>query len=150
MSDEVQVRALLVRSRQQVLGHLEVLLPALFDALSAPSDRVVLEALSVQVLSYITPGQSSPPSLCLQQRMRHTHEHKHRCTYTKLRLRHGCNACRSYQLTSSLLQTSLHDMAQLHLVTVYWRHSCLEHRHNDISSHSQAQPGGRHIMFVII
>ena len=46
---EVQVRALLVRSRQQVLGHLEVLLPALFDALSAPSDRVVLEALSVQV-----------------------------------------------------------------------------------------------------
>ena len=46
---EAQVRALLVRSRQQVLGHLEVLLPALFDALSAPSDRVVLEALSVQV-----------------------------------------------------------------------------------------------------
>ncbi|KAL0036125.1 hypothetical protein WJX79_004382 [Trebouxia sp. C0005] len=42
------VRALLVRSRQQVLGHLEVLLPALFDALSGPSDRVVLEALSVQ------------------------------------------------------------------------------------------------------
>lgn len=49
MPAEVQVRALLVRSRQQVLGHLEVLLPALFDALSAPSDRVVLEALSVQV-----------------------------------------------------------------------------------------------------
>ena len=44
-----QVRALLIRSRQQVLGHLEVLLPALFDALSGPSDRVVLEALSVQV-----------------------------------------------------------------------------------------------------
>ncbi|DBA99543.1 TPA: hypothetical protein ACH3X3_012124 [Trebouxia sp. C0006] len=42
------VRALLIRSRQQVLGHLEVLLPALFDALSGPSDRVVLEALSVQ------------------------------------------------------------------------------------------------------
>ncbi|KAL0018783.1 hypothetical protein WJX77_010592 [Trebouxia sp. C0004] len=42
------VRALLLRSRQQVLGHLEVLLPALFDALSGPSDRVVLEALSVQ------------------------------------------------------------------------------------------------------
>ena len=48
----LQVRALLVRSRQQVLGHLDVLLPALFDALSAPSDRVVLEALSVQVPSY--------------------------------------------------------------------------------------------------
>ena len=42
----MQVRALLIRSRQQVLGHLEVLLPALFDALSGPSDRVVLEALS--------------------------------------------------------------------------------------------------------
>ncbi|KAA6422218.1 MAG: VAC14 protein [Trebouxia sp. A1-2] len=46
--DICQVRALLIRSRQQVLGHLEVLLPALFDALSGPSDRVVLEALSVQ------------------------------------------------------------------------------------------------------
>lgn len=51
----MQVRALLMRSRQQVLGHLEVLLPALFDALNAPSDRVVLEALSVQVcLHYLS------------------------------------------------------------------------------------------------
>lgn len=33
---------------EQVLSQLEVLLPALFDALSAPSDRVVLEALAVQ------------------------------------------------------------------------------------------------------
>ena len=32
----------------QVLAHLDVLLPSLFDALSAPSDRVVAEALSVQ------------------------------------------------------------------------------------------------------
>lgn len=34
--------------RVQVLAHLDVLLPSLFDALSAPSDRVVAEALSVQ------------------------------------------------------------------------------------------------------
>ena len=64
---EMQVRALLVRSRQQVLGHLEVLLPALFDALSAPSDRVVLEALSVQVF---LPFFASCPHMG-------QHEHKH-------------------------------------------------------------------------
>ena len=32
----------------QVLAHLDVLLPSLFDALHAPSERVVVEALSVQ------------------------------------------------------------------------------------------------------
>lgn len=32
----------------QVLAHLDVLLPSLFDALAAPGDRVVAEALSVQ------------------------------------------------------------------------------------------------------
>ncbi|KAK9810224.1 hypothetical protein WJX72_006988 [[Myrmecia] bisecta] len=42
------VNSLLSRSRPEVLDQLSVLLPALFDALSAPSDRVVLEALSVQ------------------------------------------------------------------------------------------------------
>ena len=31
----------------QVLDHLTVLLPALFDALSAPSERVAVEALAV-------------------------------------------------------------------------------------------------------
>lgn len=56
----MQVRALLMRSRQQVLGHLEVLLPALFDALSGPSDRVVLEALSVQVSSLKLPQSMAP------------------------------------------------------------------------------------------
>ena len=48
LADE-QVRVLLIRSRQQVLRDLELLLPALFDALGGGSDRVVLEALSVQV-----------------------------------------------------------------------------------------------------
>ena len=48
LADE-QVRILLIRSRQQVLRDLELLLPALFDALGGGSDRVVLEALSVQV-----------------------------------------------------------------------------------------------------
>ena len=32
----------------QVLAHLDLLLPSLFDALHAPSERVVVEALSVQ------------------------------------------------------------------------------------------------------
>lgn len=36
------------REAQQVLEHLDVLLPSLFDALHAPSERVVVEALSVQ------------------------------------------------------------------------------------------------------
>ena len=31
-----------------MLEHLDVLLPSLFDALHAPSERVVVEALSVQ------------------------------------------------------------------------------------------------------
>ena len=35
-------------SAVQVLAHLDVLLPSLFDALHAPSERVVVEALSVQ------------------------------------------------------------------------------------------------------
>lgn len=53
-----------------MLGHLEVLLPALFDALSAPSDRVVLEALSVQVaLPFCAP--------CPYMGTSYTHEHKH-------------------------------------------------------------------------
>lgn len=34
--------------RAQVLAHLDVLLPSLFDALGAPSERVVVEALAVQ------------------------------------------------------------------------------------------------------
>lgn len=42
------VNALLARSREEILSQQQVLLPALFDALSAASDRVVLEALNVQ------------------------------------------------------------------------------------------------------
>ncbi|KAK9844103.1 hypothetical protein WJX81_004529 [Elliptochloris bilobata] len=41
------LHTLLGRSRQTVLDHLGVLLPALFDALSAPSERVAVEALAV-------------------------------------------------------------------------------------------------------
>ena len=37
-----------LRVRSQVLAHLDLLLPSLFDALHAPSERVVVEALSVQ------------------------------------------------------------------------------------------------------
>lgn len=59
-----QVRVLLVRSRQQVLQELELLLPALFDALSGGSDRVVLEALSVQVASAVC-NVHAPPALWL-------------------------------------------------------------------------------------
>ena len=42
------VHAKLGAACAQVLAHLDVLLPSLFDALSAPSDRVVAEALTVQ------------------------------------------------------------------------------------------------------
>ena len=40
---------LLRRSRAAVMAHHSVLLPALFDALNADSDKVVQEALAVQV-----------------------------------------------------------------------------------------------------
>ncbi|CAL5227221.1 g10142 [Coccomyxa viridis] len=42
------LNTLLSRSRKTVLAHLDLLLPSLFDALHAPSERVVVEALSVQ------------------------------------------------------------------------------------------------------
>ncbi|CAL8466856.1 g6392 [Coccomyxa elongata] len=42
------LNTLLSQSRRTVLEHLDVLLPSLFDALHAPSERVVVEALSVQ------------------------------------------------------------------------------------------------------
>ena len=42
------VNVLLQRSRTVVMAHHETLLPALFDALNAPSDRVVEEAVAVQ------------------------------------------------------------------------------------------------------
>ncbi len=44
------VNVLLQRSRTVVMAHHETLLPALFDALNAPSDRVVEEAVAVQVI----------------------------------------------------------------------------------------------------
>ena len=44
------VNVLLQRSRTAVMAHHETLLPALFDALNAPSDRVVEEAVAVQVI----------------------------------------------------------------------------------------------------
>ena len=44
------VNVLLQRSRTAVMAHHETLLPALFDALNAPSDRVVEEAVAVQAL----------------------------------------------------------------------------------------------------
>lgn len=45
------VDMLLRRSRAAVMAHHSVLLPALFDALNADSDKVVQEALAVQVHS---------------------------------------------------------------------------------------------------
>ena len=44
------MNVLLQRSRTVVMAHHETLLPALFDALNAPSDRVVEEAVTVQVI----------------------------------------------------------------------------------------------------
>ena len=43
------VHVLLRRSRLAVMAHHSALLPALFDALNADSDKVVQEALAVQV-----------------------------------------------------------------------------------------------------
>ena len=44
----LQCRSKIIIHGMQVLAHLDVLLPSLFDALHAPSERVVVEALSVQ------------------------------------------------------------------------------------------------------
>jgi hypothetical protein len=41
------VNTLLIHCREEVLGKLEVLLPALFDALDAASERVAVQALTV-------------------------------------------------------------------------------------------------------
>ena len=46
------MNVLLQRSRTVVMAHHETLLPALFDALNAPSDRVVEEAVAVQVSTH--------------------------------------------------------------------------------------------------